>query len=484
MPVRNVVSWAAMIAGYAQSGRLLAAIAMFQEMAMEGVRPNEICFVILLSACSRTGSVEESWEFAASMARDYGLEASREHYVCLIDGFGRAGRMATARELAEGMPDQPNGVAWAALMSASKIHEPGGKFAGRNVIEADDPASYVLLASSYASCMVLGIPVVGTLFDATPARIRRGLMSSPIIVLSVLLCCWKIQFSRALPTFRGGLNRADGLCVKLVQPYGYQCEELAEFWDWSVDELSAYDLQAMLEMVYARTNSKVLYVGYSQGTQAAFAAFSEHRLVDIVEKAVMLAPVAYVDHATSLLTLGAQTHLDLLIASLGIYEFSLRAQNKPVTEYLCKLSDDPECTENFVTLLAGPNCCINDTRRAYYEIYEPQSTSAKNFGHLAQQFRGKSFDKFDYGFWQNLVRYGWISPPTYSLPNIPRTIPFLFFYAAKDALAAPQNVAQLVSELQSKPELVFLPDYAHLDFVVSYNAKDLVYPKVVEFFNS
>ncbi|XP_024539846.1 triacylglycerol lipase 1 [Selaginella moellendorffii] len=391
-------------------------------------------------------------------------------------------------------------------------------------------------------------------------------MSSPIIVLSVLLCCWKIQFSRALPTFRGGLNRADGLCVKLVQPYGYQCEELAvetkdgfllgvqrvwsanyigerkkpvflnhgiliggdiwvlnappeslafiladaghdvwianvrtsefsyghvsysrsdrEFWDWSVDELSAYDLQAMLEMVYARTNSKVLYVGYSQGTQAAFAAFSEHRLVDIVEKAVMLAPVAYVDHATSLLTLGAQTHLDLLIASLGIYEFSLRAQNKPVTEYLCKLSDDPECTENFVTLLAGPNCCINDTRRAYYEIYEPQSTSAKNFGHLAQQFRGKSFDKFDYGFWQNLVRYGWISPPTYSLPNIPRTIPFLFFYAAKDALAAPQNVAQLVSELQSKPELVFLPDYAHLDFVVSYNAKDLVYPKVVEFFNS
>jgi hypothetical protein len=35
-------------------------------------------------------------------------------------------------------------------------------------------------------------------------------------------------------------------------------------WDWSLDELAAHDLPAMVELVYSITNSQVFYVGYSQ----------------------------------------------------------------------------------------------------------------------------------------------------------------------------------------------------------------------------
>ncbi|CAI0377021.1 unnamed protein product [Linum tenue] len=53
LPERNVVSWAALMAGYLQSGLPLEVIGLFKDMVSESrVRPNEYIFATVVSACS------------------------------------------------------------------------------------------------------------------------------------------------------------------------------------------------------------------------------------------------------------------------------------------------------------------------------------------------------------------------------------------------------------------------------------------------
>ncbi|KAL5979348.1 hypothetical protein ACLOJK_019246 [Asimina triloba] len=46
-----------------------------------------------------------------------------EHYACLIDILGRAGRLDEAVELVNGLPFGANPSVWGALLGASRIHE-------------------------------------------------------------------------------------------------------------------------------------------------------------------------------------------------------------------------------------------------------------------------------------------------------------------------------------------------------------------------
>ncbi|KAJ7547773.1 hypothetical protein O6H91_08G103800 [Diphasiastrum complanatum] len=258
--------------------------------------------------------------------------------------------------------------------------------------------------------------------------------------------------------------------------------EEKSFWDWSVDELWQYDLAAMLEFVHSKSQSKISYIGFSQGTQAAFAAFSEGKLIDMVKNVVMLAPVAYVDHATSPIPIAAvKLYVDKIVENLPLYAFDTQIiSGKALIEFICTSSNLP-CIEGLTTLVTGPNCCINESRRAWYDKYEAQATSAKNLFHLVQQYRAKTFAKYDYGAKENLQRYGQKTPPSYDMSKIPKDIHLMLIQAEKDAIAVPSDIKHLLNELKSKPTFVSIPTYAHLDFVVATNANRLVYDKVLDF---
>ncbi|EXB31275.1 hypothetical protein L484_014760 [Morus notabilis] len=57
MPVRNVVSWTAIIAGFAQEWRINVCLELFQRMENSDSRPNHFTFASLLSACSGSGAL-------------------------------------------------------------------------------------------------------------------------------------------------------------------------------------------------------------------------------------------------------------------------------------------------------------------------------------------------------------------------------------------------------------------------------------------
>jgi lysosomal acid lipase/cholesteryl ester hydrolase len=99
-----------------------------------------------------------------------------------------------------------------------------------------------------------------------------------------------------------------------------------KFWDWSFDEHVKFDLTALVGYVYNATGDQIYYVGHSQGSIIALAAFTmaETGMTNMVKAAVLLSPIAYLQHTTSQLVQAAAYYmLDKVAADLGIGEFSI-----------------------------------------------------------------------------------------------------------------------------------------------------------------
>ncbi|KMZ67349.1 hypothetical protein ZOSMA_26G00980 [Zostera marina] len=118
-PKKDIVCWSSMINGYGFNGRGEEAIGMFQEMLKQGILPNQVTFIALLSSCSHSGLVDEGWKWFKSMER-YGLSPSMEHYSCMVDMLSRQGHVNQAIDLISKMPMEPDVVIWASVLSGCR----------------------------------------------------------------------------------------------------------------------------------------------------------------------------------------------------------------------------------------------------------------------------------------------------------------------------------------------------------------------------
>ncbi|RRT65712.1 hypothetical protein B296_00040882 [Ensete ventricosum] len=173
MKEKDVVSWNTMIAGYARHGYGKEALKVFNLMRMTDTQPDYVTMVIgfvvnilqallhytcsvgVLSACSHAGLVDKGINYFYTMHRDFGVTATAEHYTCMIDLLGRAGRLDDAQALMKDMPFEPDATMWGALLGASRIHrntELGEKAATKIFeMEPDNAGMYVLLSNLYAT---------------------------------------------------------------------------------------------------------------------------------------------------------------------------------------------------------------------------------------------------------------------------------------------------------------------------------------------
>nr|XP_021861004.1 thymidine kinase b-like [Spinacia oleracea] len=62
-PDKNVITWTALISGYGHNGRTDEVLELFDEMIKEGLRPNYVTFLAVLSACSHRGLVDEDTRY-------------------------------------------------------------------------------------------------------------------------------------------------------------------------------------------------------------------------------------------------------------------------------------------------------------------------------------------------------------------------------------------------------------------------------------
>lgn len=155
IPRKDIVTWNAMISGYAQHGAGEKALHLFDELKREGLKPDWITFIAVLLACTHAGLVDLGVHYFDSMARDFGVEAKLDHYTCMVDLLGRAGRLSEAVFLIKKMPFKPHPAIFGTLLGACRIHKNLNlaEFAAKNLLVLDpiSAAGYVQLANVYAA---------------------------------------------------------------------------------------------------------------------------------------------------------------------------------------------------------------------------------------------------------------------------------------------------------------------------------------------
>lgn len=161
MPMRNVITWNVLIMAYGMHGRGREALELFENMVKEGMRnkearPTEVTFIAVFAACSHSKMVTEGLDLFHRMKKDYGVEPLADHYACIVDLLGRAGKVEEAYQLINTMPlDFDKTGAWSSLLGACRVHHSVeiGEIAAENLLQVEPNVAshYVLLSNIYSS---------------------------------------------------------------------------------------------------------------------------------------------------------------------------------------------------------------------------------------------------------------------------------------------------------------------------------------------
>ncbi|XXG67489.1 hypothetical protein AAC387_Pa06g0827 [Persea americana] len=146
---RNLVTWNAMIGGYAVHGlgeNALEILGMVEE-------PDQISFLAALSACNHGGLVDEGTDIFNSM-KSFRVSPTVGHYTCMVDMLGRSGRVDEALDLIQNSPVGANADIWGPLLGACKTYSnlEIAIYTGARVIElgCKNPGYYVQLSNILA----------------------------------------------------------------------------------------------------------------------------------------------------------------------------------------------------------------------------------------------------------------------------------------------------------------------------------------------
>lgn len=123
VPQRSSFLWAAMIGGFAMHGFAREAVVCLQRMQVEdGLQPDGIALLGVLSACCHAGLVEEGRLLLDQMQSQYGIPPKHEHYSCTVDLLCRVGRLEEAMELIKSMPMRPLASVWGSLLAGCRTY--------------------------------------------------------------------------------------------------------------------------------------------------------------------------------------------------------------------------------------------------------------------------------------------------------------------------------------------------------------------------
>ncbi|XP_057423967.1 pentatricopeptide repeat-containing protein At4g21065-like [Lotus japonicus] len=150
----TIVSWTSVIVGLAMHGRGSEAVSLFDEMVEQGVEPDDVSFIGVLSACCHSKLVDKGRSYFNSMEGNFGIVPKIEHYGCMVDLLSRAGFVKEALDFVRTMPVEPNQIIWRSIITAChargelKLGESISKELLRN--EPTHESNYVLLSNIYA----------------------------------------------------------------------------------------------------------------------------------------------------------------------------------------------------------------------------------------------------------------------------------------------------------------------------------------------
>lgn len=152
-PTKDIVAWTALIAGYVHLGESEVVFDLFQRMIQEGVQPDGVAFLSVLTVCSHVGLMDRGQEYFDAMSQDYGITPTIKHFTCMVDLLGRSGRLAKALKILQTMSVQPDSAAWECFLGACQKW--GNVELGRQGFECaitlnkEQSAPYILMSNIY-----------------------------------------------------------------------------------------------------------------------------------------------------------------------------------------------------------------------------------------------------------------------------------------------------------------------------------------------
>lgn len=180
IPIKDLVCWSSMINGYAINGCGIEALETFSKMLSFGLKPNEVVFISLLSACSHCGLENEGWKLFYAMEKIYGIAPKLAHYACMVDLLSRQGHVEEALEFVKGMPIEPDKRIWGALLAGCRSIRGSievAEFVVEQLIGLDpeNTSCYVVLSNLYAEqCRWQDVERLRDLVDKKGLRKETG----------------------------------------------------------------------------------------------------------------------------------------------------------------------------------------------------------------------------------------------------------------------------------------------------------------------
>ncbi|GJT65815.1 pentatricopeptide repeat-containing protein [Tanacetum coccineum] len=151
---KNQVAWTAIISAHSRHGDYESVMNLYEEIKNQSFDPDSITFLSVLTACARKGMVEKGKEVFESMVKHYKIEPTPEHYSCIVDMYGRAGRLKEAEDFLSQHPGQVGLPMLQSLLGSCKVH--GNMEMGKRVsetllkMEPKESGSYVLMSNIFA----------------------------------------------------------------------------------------------------------------------------------------------------------------------------------------------------------------------------------------------------------------------------------------------------------------------------------------------
>ena len=116
LPVQDVVSWTAIIAGYVEHCQNDEALNCFEQMRIDGVKPNDVTFICSLKACALIGATEKGSQIHVEIERQGLLDRNIVVGTALVDMYCKWGVLTKALQVFDKLPVR-DGVSWTVLMT-------------------------------------------------------------------------------------------------------------------------------------------------------------------------------------------------------------------------------------------------------------------------------------------------------------------------------------------------------------------------------
>ncbi|KAF5294278.1 hypothetical protein FQR65_LT10864 [Abscondita terminalis] len=265
------------------------------------------------------------------------------------------------------------------------------------------------------------------------------------------------------------------------------------FWDFSFHENGVYDLPAQLNLVHKINNQKIIFLGYSLGSTAAYIYTSlfPKESQEKIEIIVNFAPSIYVEDVGFLFNLIGQFWflMEKLLQPLTKGKLFVR---QPVPFELVRAMCLPFPFQMKICQLMemsalGFNFPQNDPETLPITIlHNTDTASIKSISHFIQMGHAQKFQNFDYGAEKNQLLYGSKYPPIYNLSNI--LVPSYTFIGKNDLGVSQKSIDRLYQELPKKTTthgIYYVEDsnFNHLNFITAKDIVPLVYNHLILFLN-